>query len=246
MIYCQDYTDLIETHIESGADITMLYHTVDNAKRAFINCNVLNLNKQKGVLDMEPNRGTAKTRNISMDTYIMKTELFIELIHKAKKTSSLYTLADIINMECGELDIRGVSHRGYFAAISDFESYYNANISLIDFKTARSLFSKDWPIYTRTNDSAPTHYFESADVKNSVISNGSSIEGTVEHSVMGRGCQIEEGAVVKNCVVLSGVKIGKGVHVENMVIDRNAKLIHTPEIIADPGHPRYIKRGDTL
>ena len=63
---------------------------------------------------------------------------------------------------------------------------------------------------------------------------------------MGRGCQIEEGAVVKNCVVLSGVKIGKGVHVENMVIDRNAKLIHTPEIIADPGHPRYIKRGDTL
>lgn len=61
MIYCQDYTDLIETHIESGADITMLYHTVDNAKSAFINCNVLNLNKQKGVLDMEPNRGTAKT-----------------------------------------------------------------------------------------------------------------------------------------------------------------------------------------
>ena len=206
----------------------------------------MNLNKQKGVLDMEPNRGTAKTRNISMDTYIMKKELFIELIHKAKKTSSSYTLADIINMECGELDIRGVSHRGYFAAISDFGSYYNANISLIDFKTARSLFSKDWPIYTRTNDSAPTHYFESADVKNSVISNGSSIEGTVEHSVMGRGCQIEEGAVVKNCVVLSGVKIGKGVHVENMVIDRNAKLIHTPEIIADPGHPGYIKRGDTL
>ena len=36
MIYCQDYTDLIETHIESGADITMLYHTVDNAKSAFI------------------------------------------------------------------------------------------------------------------------------------------------------------------------------------------------------------------
>lgn len=246
MIYCQNYNDLIETHIESGADITMLYHTVDNAKDSFINCNVLNLNKQKGVLGMEPNRGTAKTRNISMDTYVMKKELFIELIHKAKKISSLYTLADIINHECEELDIRGVSHRGYFAAISDFKSYYDANISLIDFKTARSLFSKEWPIYTRTNDSAPTHYFESANVKNSVISNGSSIEGTVEHSVMGRGCQIGEDAVVKNCVILSGVKIGKGVHVENMVIDRNAKLIHTPEIIADPEHPRYIKRSDTL
>ena len=52
MVYTQDYKKLLNDHIESGADITMLYHTVDNAKRAFINCNVLNLNKQKGVLDI--------------------------------------------------------------------------------------------------------------------------------------------------------------------------------------------------
>lgn len=246
MIYCQNYNELIESHIASDADITMLYHTVDNAKEAFLNCNVLNLNKQKGVLSMEPNHGTAKTRNISMDTYVMKKELFINLIHKAKKISSLYTLADVINHECGELDIRGVSHRGYFAAISDFKSYFNANMSLIDIKTARSLFNPDWPIYTRTNDSAPTHYYDSAKVHNCVISNGCTIEGTVEHSILGRGVTIKEGAVVKNCVVLSGSVIGKDIHVENMVVDRNAKLIHVSEICAEERDPKYIERGDTL
>ena len=61
MIYKMDYNAMIESHIESGADITMAYHSVDNAKDSFINCDILNLNKQKGVLSIERNRGTAKT-----------------------------------------------------------------------------------------------------------------------------------------------------------------------------------------
>ena len=100
MIYAQDFHDVIKTHIESGADISLLYHSVDNAKEAFLNCDVLNLNKQKGVLSIEKNRGTAKNRTIFMDTYVMKRELFIELVYKAKKLSSMYTLPQIINLEC--------------------------------------------------------------------------------------------------------------------------------------------------
>ena len=146
MIYTQDYNKLLNTHIESGADITLLYHSVDNAKEYFLNCYAVNLNKQKGVLSLEQNHGNAKNKNIFMDTYIMKKDLFIELIHKSRKTSSVYTLLDIVNASCEDLDIRGVSHRGYFAAISDFNSYYESNLSLTDIKTAQNLFVPDWPI----------------------------------------------------------------------------------------------------
>ena len=246
MIYAMDYSQLLESHIESGADITLLYHAVDNAKESFLNCNILNLNKQKGVLSIEPNHGNAKNRNIFMETYVMKKELFIELVEKAHKLSSMYTLSDIVNDSCSELDIRGFVHRGYFASISDFKSYYDANISLIDMKTSQSLFSVDWPIYTRTNDSCPTQYFENADVKNSVVSNGCLIEGTVENSVIGRGCVIKEGAVVKNSVILPDSVVGKDVYVENQVVDKHAKLIHVKEIISAPDRPGYIKRNDTL
>lgn len=249
MVYKQDYKALLNTHIESGADITLLYHSVDNAKDGYVNCNILNLNKQKGVLSIEKNRGNAKNRNIFMDTYVMKKELFIELIMQAKKTSSLYTLSDIVGSECGEngsLDIRGVSHRGYFAAITDFKGYYNANIELTDYNTAASLFDSNWPIYTKTNDSSPTHYSEEGSAKNSVVSNGCLIEGTVENSVIGRGCTIKEGAVVKNCVILSDVIIGAGIHAENLVIDRNAKLTKVQEVAANEGDPHYVKRYDVI
>ena len=47
MVYTQDYKKLLNDHIESGADITLLYHSVDTAKEYFLNCYALNLNKQK-------------------------------------------------------------------------------------------------------------------------------------------------------------------------------------------------------
>ena len=246
MGYTQDYKKLLNDHIESGADITLLYHSVDTAKEYFLNCYALNLNKQKGVLSLEQNHGNAKNKNIFMDTYVMKKDLFIELIHKAKKTSSVYTLLDIVNASCDELDIRGVSHKGYFAAISDFKSYYDSNLSLTDIKTAQNLFDPNWPIYTRTNDSCPTQYFETGNAKNSVVSNGCLIEGSLEHSVVGRGCIIKKGAVIKNCVVLSGAYIGENVHIENQVVDKHAKITHVKELTSSEDRPGYVRRNDTL
>lgn len=246
MVYAENYDTLLQTHIDSGADITLLYHSVDNAKEAFLNCDVLNLNKQKGVESIEKNRGSAKNRNVFMDTYIMKKELFIELIHKAKKMSSMITLPQIVNASCGELDIRGVAHRGYFASITDFKSYYDANMSLIDLKNSQSLFNPDWPIYTRTNDSCPTQYFEGGDVKNSIVSNGCLIEGNIKNSVIGRGCQIKKGATIKNCIVLANTVIDENVHIENQVIDKWAKITKDREIISSADCPGYIRRDDIL
>ncbi len=246
MVYVQDFRALLQTHIESGADITLLYHSTEDAKEHFLNCNTLNLNKQKGVLSLEENRGTAKSRAIFMDTYVMKKDLFIDLVRRAHKESSMYSLSDIVNIACAEMDVRGVAHRGYFASLTDFKSYYDANISLIDFKTALSLFDPEWPIYTRTNDSCPTQYFEEANVKNSVVSNGCLIEGTVENSVIGRGCEIMKGAVVKNCVIMTDVTVGENVHLENLVVDKHARITHVKEVTADPGSPAYIRRGDSI
>ena len=246
MVYSADFSTLIEQHIDSGADITLLYHSVDNAKEAYLNCNILNLNKQRGVLSIEPNHGNAKNRNIFMDTYIMKKDLLVDLIKKARATSSAFTLTDIINELHNDLDVRGISHRGFFASITDFQSYYDANMDLINIKTAQTLFDSEWPIYTRTNDSCPTHYYGTAEIRNSVVSNGCQVEGTIENSILGRGCIIHKGAVIKNSVVLAGAEIGEGVHVENQVVDKLTKILHVKEVVSDPAFPGYIKRGDVI
>lgn len=248
MVYKMDFASLVETHIESGADITLLYHSVDNARESFLNCDVLNLNKQKGVLSIEKNRGTVKNRNVFMDTYVMKNELFIELIKKGREISSMYTLPQVVNMACesGELDVRGFAHRGFFASLTDFKSYYDANMALIDYGTAQGLFKEDWPIYTRTNDSCPTQYFESSSVKNCMVSNGCLIEGTVENSIIGRGVIIKKGAVIKNSLILPDSYIGENCQVEYQVVDKHSRLIHANKVVATPEKPGYIRRGDVL
>ena len=82
--------------------------------------------------------------------------------------------------------------------------------------------------------------------RNSIVSNGCQVEGTIENSILGRGCIIHKGAVIKNSVVLAGAEIGEGVHVENQVVDKLAKILHVKEVVSDPTLPGYIKRGDII
>lgn len=246
MVYRMDFADLLDKHVESGADITMVYQSVDNAKEAYIDCDVLNLNKQKGVLSIEKNRGNYKTRNISLETYVMSKDLFMDLVKKAMNTSSLYWFRDILNDECSELDIRAVGHRGYLACINDFKSYYEANMNLLDYDKAMDLFDDEWPIYTRTNDSCPTQYYPNSQVSNSFVSNGCNIEGALENCVVGRGCVVKKGAVVKNSVISPGVVIGEDVHIENVVIDKKARITRKKDLIGEVGNPLYVKRDDKI
>lgn len=246
-IFKQDFQEILEQHVESGADISMLYHKVSNAKEHYRVQSVLQLNRQKGVKSLHRNDFTKDEANIFMDTYIMKRDLLVQLVHEALKLSSIYTLQDIIELKMDDLDVRGIQHKGaYFAPIYDFRSYYEANSELLDPAVADTLFEDNWPIYTATTDACPVRYFATAKVRNSTIANGSLIQGTVENSVVGRDVRIEEGAIVRNCVILSHSVIGKGVHLENQVVDKWAMVVHAKEIVASRDEPGYIRRNDTL
>lgn len=246
MIYKQDFSQLVQEHIESGADISLLYQHVNNAKEAFLNCNVVELNKQKGVLSISRNSGTANSRNILMDTAIMSKEIFLDLIEKAHNLSAMSTLSMIISNQTSEMDVRGILHRGYVATVTDLHSYLGANLNLLDPDTAAGLFTPDWPIYTVTTDAPPTRYIGDGDAINSVVSNGCTIKGHVENCVIGRGVTIEEGAVVRNSVILAYSRIGKGVTVDYQIIDKWAQVINVRELIGTAENPGYIKRDDIL
>ena len=74
----------------------------------------------------------------------------------------------------------------------------------------------------------------------------SDYEGSLEHSVVGRGCIIKKGAVIKNCVVLSDAYIGENVHIENQVVDKHAKITHVKRATSSEDRPGYVRRNDTL
>ena len=246
MVYKQDYRQLLDAHVASGADVTLLYHKVDNAREYFKNCLTISVNKQKGVQSIDKNLGTANTKNIFMETYCMKRDVFVDLVKAASWTSSVYTLSDIVNIKCKDMDVRAYQHRGYFATLTSLEDYYNASMELLDYDIASDLFRAEWPIYTRTTDSCPTEYYDNAKVTGSFVSNGCLIEGTIDNSIIGRSVVVKKGAVIKNSIIMAYAVIEEGVHIENAIVDKWAHIIHAKNIRGEIDAPLYIKRQDTL
>ena len=52
--------------------------------------------------------------------------------------------------------------------------------------------------------------------------------------------------MIKNCVISPGVTIGEDVHIENVVVDKNARVSRKKELIGEPGNPMYVKRDDLI
>lgn len=245
MVFRQNFDTLLQDHAKSGADITTLYHKVHHARSGYETCHTIELDGDK-VTAIRPNLGDEDVRDISMESFIMKKALLIELIEEAISISSMYNLADIINAKLGELNVRAVEHTGYFGPITSLQSYYTANMQLLNPDKASEIFTPEWPIYTRTNDSCPTQFYDEAEVKNSLVSNGCEIRGTIIDSVIGRGVIIEKGAVVKGCYVSAYTTIGANVELENQIVDKYVVIDHENKISAPKDEVGYIRYQDHL
>lgn len=245
-IYSIDFNEVLKAHTESGADVTVLYTNTNDAKRAYLGCDVLTLDKEKRVTAVETNRGNAKNKTISLEAYVMEKKLFIELVKKAAEVSSLYWLKDILRDSVEDLDIRGYSVRGFVACINSLEEYFRWSMELRDRSVAKGLFKPGWPIYTQTNDSAPTKYSTEASVKGSVIANGCVIDGTVEGSIIGRNVTIQKGAVVKDSIVLPGAYIGEDAKLDHVVVDKYAIIHHVKALKGTDEELVYVKRRDRI
>jgi glucose-1-phosphate adenylyltransferase len=246
MVYKANFDEILTSHIESKADITMLYKTVDNADASFARVATLSIEKPHKVVAIETNQGKFKNRHISMSTYVMSKEIFITLVHLANETSSLFTLRDVIRDQLPMMNVVGYPVKGYVACLNSLAEYHRVNLELTNYAVSKTLFDPDWPIHTRTNDSCPTRYTSTADVSASVVANNCLIEGTVIHSVIGRDVEIHKGAVVEDCVIMANTKIHDNVHLKNVVVDKFAKINHQVELIGEPDNIIYVKRKDKI
>ena len=246
MVYKANFDEILTAHIDSKADITMLYKTVDNADTSFARVATLSIEKPHKVVAIETNQGKFKNRHISLSTYVMSKEIFITLVHLANETSSLFTLRDVIRDQLPMMNVVGFPVKGYVACLNSLAEYHRVNLELTNYAVSKTLFDPDWPIHTRTNDSCPTRYTATADVSASVVANNCLIEGTVRHSVIGRDVEIHKGAVVEDCVIMANTKISDNVHLKNVVVDKFARINHQVELIGEPDNIIYVKRKDKI
>ncbi|MBR2594956.1 MAG: glucose-1-phosphate adenylyltransferase subunit GlgD [Solobacterium sp.] len=245
-VYSLDFNDVLDEHISSGADVTVLYTATRDAKSKFLGCDVLTVDKDKRITAFGKNHGNFKTRNISMEAYVMTKKMFISLCNKAADASSLYWFKDILADLCGTMNFRGYNVHTPVICLNSLEEYYQASMRLRDYDAAGDLFRPEWPIYTQTNDSCPTRIAETAVVRESAIADGCVIKGTVDGCILGRNVTVKEGAVVRDSIILANVVIGEDTHLDHAIVDKYATVERVRRLEGTDAEPIYVRRRDRI
>lgn len=238
-----NYEEVVNKHIETGADITCVYKQNSKGRTEFLSSAVFEFDNNR-IINIRPNKGDKDIVSVSLCTYVINYSTFVSLLEKAHNMSSLFSLKDIIAANVQNLKVYGYRYDGFVQAYDSLSAYLKNSIELLDYSTYTSLFKEDWPIYTRTYDTPPVIYGIDAKVKNCFIANGSQIDGVVENSIIGRGCIIEKGAIVKNSILLANSKVCSNVKLNNVVIDKQAIIKYTKELEGTLEYPIGIRQED--
>ena len=80
----------------------------------------------------------------------------------------------------------------------------------------RDYFFKQYPdVYTKIDDLPPAKYNPGAVVRNSLVSSGCILNGTVENSILFKKAYVGNNCIIKNSIILNDVYIGDNTVIEN-------------------------------
>ena len=241
-----DFHHLVDAHIESGADITAVCHTDEYTEEETKDASCFKLGENGRVEAVAINRAMAGRRTMDLNIYVMKTSLLISLVEDLVSLGKYSFSRDVLQEKVGELDIRAYEFDGFYRRICDLDSYYKANMALLDHENLAKLVKSERPVYTKDRADAPARYGFNCSVKNSLIANGCIIEGVVENSILFRGVKVGKGTIVKNAILMQDTVVGKDCCLLNVITDKNVTVNDGQTVTSAESCPLYISKGRTL
>ena len=241
-----DFNKLIDAHVKSGADVTMVYNRAAIPEGARSDNYTIRLDDNDRVVEILSNDYRIGEQNLAMNIYVIERESLIHLIHDASVRGLVYFERDILAHNVNILNIHALEYTGYVAHICDMKSYFDENLKLIDDRNLEALFPKGSPIYTKIRDDNPTRYVTGSKVVDSILADGCVIEGTVENCVLFRGVKVKKGAVVKNCVLMQDTVVEPNVELDCVVTDKNVKITAGKKLSGTESFPVYVQKNHTV
>lgn len=237
-IYKMDYSKMIDFHIENNADstIAVLNVSLEEASRF----GIMTCNDNGRVIDFTEKPKEPKSTLASMGIYVFTWQKLKKYLieNENANTGSKDFGKDIIpSMLANNERLFAYAFEGYWKDVGTLDSLWEANMDLINPNVPLDLYDPKWKIYSRNNNMPPQYIGDNANIENSMIAEGSTINGTVDFSVIFSGVTIEEGATVKYSIVMPGSVIKSGSVVEYAIIgedctiENNAKIGLSPETV---------------
>jgi glucose-1-phosphate adenylyltransferase len=249
VVTTMDYRPIIDEHIKNGNEITLVYKRIKDGKEAFRTHNIVTLDEEGYINSFKRNKQDADDIDVSLETYVINKDVLAELVNvHSDQINALYGIKElIINLATrGIYKVKGYEHKGYARCFDSLAHFMEYSFELLDARPSSELFRENWPIYTKTHDSIPALYGPKSNVKNSFVANGAKVFGKVSGSIISRDVVIEEGAVVKNSIILTKTIISKGVTLDHVVIDKYSHISSPVTLTGTKEKPIYFKQGARL
>lgn len=234
-IYKMDYDRMLTYHKEKDADctISVIEVSLDEAKRF----GMVNTDENYRIFEFEEKPAHPKSTTASMGVYLFRWKLLRSyLLRNAELPDTSHDFGkDILpSMLADGKTLYAYPFDGYWKDVGTIESLWEANMDLLCEQPKLDLNDPLWRIYTR-NPNQPAEYISPTGVvRNSMINEGCTVCGEVEHSVLFYGVEVGEGSVITDSVIMPKVRIGSHVRIhraivtEDMVIQDHA-VIGPPE-----------------
>ena len=254
MIFNATFDDLFKKHIDTDADITVMYAKYDpikmdySATAAKAHPHVyVNVAEDGQITDIEVNPNAASYDNMLTDVVFMKRTLLMHLADQANAHGQHDFHKDVLPefVKSGSVKVVGYEYEGYFRRVETIKGFYRLNMDLLNPEIRKEIFSAN-PVYTKTREDAPAKYMPGCKVTGSLIADGCVIEGTVENCVLFRGVHVGKGAHLKDSIIMQDSDIGADCELENVIFDKDVTIRSGARLISDKMYPIVIGKNVTL
>ncbi len=238
-----DIQKIIAFHEEKQADITMVTHYEDVVETPYYM--VLESDETKRVTEVKINPKGCGKDNVYINIMIINRLFLLNIVREAIARGFSSFGRDIIIKNVDSLKIYAYDFTGYYAGMDSMSAYFKHNMALLN-KSVRDELFGNRDIYTKVRDSAPSKYGDEAVVKNSLISDGCQIEGTVVNSILFRGVKVAKGAVVKNCILMQDCIVEENADITCVISDKNVVIRDRRVLAGCEDLPYFIQKGTML
>ena len=243
-IYKMDYGHMAAFHRENDADLTIAAIEVPLAEGCRFG--ILEADENNHVMafrekpsDPKPIPGMADVAYASMGVYLFKTEVLKEMVLADAETQSHHDFGkDIIPRMIGKYRVLAHNFRDenkktakYWRDVGTIDSYWAANMDLIEVDPVFNLYDRDWPIRTYTPQLPPAKFvFANAGERfgvavDSIVSPGSIISGgMVKRSVLSPEVRVNSYSSVDECILFNGVDVGRHARLHKCVVEKHLRI----------------------
>lgn len=219
-IYRLDYRRLVEQHLKTGADLTVV--TTEVSREEASRFGVVQTGEEGRVTDFAYKPEQPQNSVVTAEVFLFNAHTLLDTLD-ALADEGLEDYGDqLIPHLVKTAQVHSFPLGGYWRDVGTVESYWQAHQDLID--GAFQLDHPDWPLFTGGRQRQAARVLKGAVLENALISPGCTVHGEVRRSVLAPGVVIEAGASVHGSVLLEDVTVRAGAQVRHAVVDKGADI----------------------